>query len=92
MRCRSETKSAFGMYHLRSPVLLFGVHDALLVHVLSMYLPFFQDVLQTSSVSFGTWALAIAVALSVIPAMELHKWWWKRTSPICCLNPSGERP
>jgi magnesium-transporting ATPase (P-type) len=89
--CRSETKSAFGMSPLRSPVLLFGVLGALLVHVLSMYLPFFQDILQTSSVSPGTWALAIAVALTVIPALELHKWWWrKRTSSICCFNPSGE--
>ena len=78
------------MSPLRSPVLLFGVLGALLAHVLSMYLPFFQDILKTSSVSPGTWALAIAVALTVIPAMELHKWWWKRTSPICCINRRGE--
>jgi len=77
--CRSETQSAFGMSPLRSPVLLFGVLGALLVHVLSMYLPFLQDILETSSVSPGTWALAIGVALTVIPVMELHKWWWRRT-------------
>ena len=77
--CRSETQSALALSPLRSPVLVFGVLGALLVHVLSMYLPFFQDILATSSVSPGTWALAIGVALTVIPVMELHKWWWRRT-------------
>ena len=78
--CRSETTSAFAMSPLRSPVLVFGVLGALLVHVLSMYLPFFQDILETSSVTAGTWVLAIGVGLTVIPVMELHKWWWRRTN------------
>lgn len=87
--CRSETKSAFAMSPLRSPVLLFGVFGALLVHVLSMYLPFFQDILDTSPVSPGIWGLAIVIALTVIPAIELHKWWWWRRGTRLPQNADG---
>ena len=76
--CRSETTSAFAMSLFRSPVLVLGVLGALFVHVLGMYLPFFQEVLETKPVDSFTWLLALAVAATVIPAMELHKWLWKR--------------
>lgn len=74
--CRSETRSAFAISPLRSPVLLWGVSIALLVHVASMYLPFTRDLLGIAPVPRETWLAAVVLALCVVPAIELHKWWW----------------
>ncbi|MDR7540567.1 MAG: cation-translocating P-type ATPase C-terminal domain-containing protein, partial [Armatimonadota bacterium] len=79
--CRSELRSAFALSPLRSPVLLFGTLGAFLVHVISMYVPFLQNILKTEPVSLGAWATAIGVAILVIPAVDLHKWWWNRRHP-----------
>ena len=49
--CRSETKSIFGMFLLKSPVFVAGVALAFLAHVLSMYLPWGQKILRTQPVS-----------------------------------------
>lgn len=77
--CRSETKSAFSSWPLRSPILFFGTLGAFLVHVAGMYLPFFQDILATKPVDPWMWGVAIGVSILVVPAVELHKWWAKRT-------------
>ena len=76
--CRSESHSVLGMSPLRSPMLFFGTLAALLLHVASMYVPFFNDLLATQGVSPAAWLVAIAVAISIVPAIELHKWAWRR--------------
>ncbi len=75
--CRSETKSAFLLSPLRSPILLGGAVAALGIHVATMYLPFMQHLLGTSPVSPLTWAATAALALLIVPAVELHKWTWR---------------
>jgi P-type Ca2+ transporter type 2C len=75
---RSETKSAFALSPLRSPILMLGAAAALLIHVASMYIPFMQSVLGIHAVSPRTWLTVAALAVTVVPAMELHKWLWKR--------------
>jgi magnesium-transporting ATPase (P-type) len=75
---RSETKSAFALSPLRSPVLFFGTLGAFAIHVAGMHLPFMRDMLGTAPVSAREWASMIGIALSIIPAIELHKWWWAR--------------
>ena len=76
--CRSETKSVFVSSPLRSPVLLFGTLAALLIHIAGMYVPFLQGVLHTSPVNGTMWGVALLIALTIVPAMELHKWLWSR--------------
>lgn len=76
--CRSETKSAFALSPLRSPVLFFGTLAAFLTHVTAMYTPFLQKILQTGPVEWKYWGVAIAVSVSIVPAIELHKWVWNR--------------
>lgn len=76
--CRSETKSAFALSPLRSPVLLCGVLGALAIHVAAMYLPFMQYVLESQPVSARSWLLLILCALTIVPAIELHKFFWNR--------------
>ncbi len=79
--CRSERKSAFALSPLRSPILFFGTLAAFLIHVVAMYVPFLQDMLQTQPISVATWSVAIGVSLIIVPAVEIHKWWWNRRHP-----------
>lgn len=76
--CRSETKSAFARSPLRSPVLLIGALAAFSIHVSMMYVPFMQDVLETEPVSLTTWLVVAGLAMTIVPAMELHKWLWRQ--------------
>lgn len=76
--CRSETKSALAISPLRSPMLFFGTLGALLLHVVAMYVPFMEDILGTRPLDWQQWAIAIFVSALVVPAVELHKWWWNR--------------
>jgi magnesium-transporting ATPase (P-type) len=81
--CRSETRSAFALSPLRSPVLFFGTLGAFLIHVTAMYVPFLQDMLSTTPVGLSLWSVAIGVSVLIVPAVELHKWWWaKRAAAV----------
>lgn len=81
--CRSETKSAFRLSPLRSPVLLAGTATAFLIHVVAIYADFGQRILGTQSVPTTHWFGLIGLALSVLIAMEIHKWSWRhRTADV----------
>jgi magnesium-transporting ATPase (P-type) len=80
--CRSETKSAFALSPLRSPMLLGGVLAALGLHIFAMYLPFMQRVLQCEPVSWRTWLVLAACAVVIVPAIEIHKIVWNRRSAV----------
>lgn len=75
--CRSEFRSAFTLSPLRSPFLLAGAICALLVHVVAMHVPALQAVLRTESVSLQAWLAVGGLALSIVVAMEIHKWTWR---------------
>ena len=79
--CRSETKSAFSISIFRSPILIYGVIAAFLIHVASMYLPLGQKILRTEPVDFSTWMIAFGCSLSILVVMEIHKWFWKYRYP-----------
>jgi magnesium-transporting ATPase (P-type) len=74
--CRSESRSAFYLSPLRSPVLFFGTLGAFLIHVAAMHVPFLQELLVTKPVDLWIWGVAFAVSVTIVPAIELHKWWW----------------
>jgi len=76
--CRSETRSAFLISPFRSPLLLAAAASAFLIHVMAMHVPFMQGMLGTAPVSLSSWAVLAALALLIVPTMELHKWWWNR--------------
>lgn len=75
--CRSETRSALAISPLRSPMLLAGALGAFLVHVAAMYLPPLQAVLRTEPVSGQTWLVLIGLSLTILLALEIHKWSWR---------------
>lgn len=76
--CRSETRSAFALSPFRSPTLFFGTLAAFLIHVLGMHLEFLREILQTQPLGLESWLVAIGIGILVVPAIEIHKWWWNR--------------
>jgi len=81
VNCRSETKSAFSMSIFRSPILIYGVTGAFLIHVLSMYLPLGHKFLRTEAVDLSFWMMAFGCSLSILVVMEIHKLFWKYRYP-----------
>lgn len=75
--CRSETRSAFLMSPLRSPVLMIGMITAFAIHVAMTYLPFGNALLGTAPIDAELWAWLLALAIPILFVMELHKLSWR---------------
>ncbi len=75
--CRSEHASAFKVPLRRNVILVFGVLAAQGIHILSMQLPFMQNILRTEPVTLNEWLYLIALAIPVLLAMELFKFFNK---------------
>lgn len=71
--CRSESLSAFAISPRKSPILMIGIVSAFSIHLLMMYLPWGQALLNTQPVEARTWGFLFASALSILLIMELHK-------------------
>jgi magnesium-transporting ATPase (P-type) len=71
--CRSERTSAFRVPIRRNRILVFGVLAAQAVHILVMYTPLMQKVLQVAPVPPAEWASLIALALVLLLVMEAFK-------------------
>jgi magnesium-transporting ATPase (P-type) len=74
--CRSETRSAFAMSPLRSPVLMFGMLVAFSIHVAMTYLPVGNLLLSTQPVDASLWLQLLLLSLPILVVMELHKLSW----------------
>ena len=77
---RSETRSVFRHSPLRNRLLLFGTLAAQAIHIAAMYTPGLRDVLGIQPVSLSIWTQLLGVALVLLAAMELQKWWARRRS------------
>ena len=71
--CRSETLSVFRHNLLRNKILLLGTVAAQLIHIGAMYTPGLRDVLEIQPISFQHWFDLLAVAFSILLAMEIYK-------------------
>lgn len=71
--CRSEQRSAFQIPLLRSPILLIGAVSAFALHVVMMYWPIGQRLLNTEPVTPDLWGRMILLSLTVLAAIEMHK-------------------
>ena len=74
--CRSETRSAFAMSPLRSPVLMIGMLVAFSIHVAMTYLPVGNLLLSTQPVAASLWLQLLVLSLPILLVMELHKLSW----------------
>jgi magnesium-transporting ATPase (P-type) len=72
--CRSETRSVFSHNPLRNRLLLFGTLTAQLIHIGAMYWPSMAGVLHIHPVTMDHWFELLAIALTMLAVMELHKW------------------
>jgi Ca2+-transporting ATPase len=71
---RSEQVSIFRLSPFSNPFLIIATVAALAVHVAALHLPFTQYVLRIVPLDAGSWLRMIAVAATIVVAMELHKW------------------
>ncbi|NJN21383.1 MAG: HAD-IC family P-type ATPase [Leptolyngbya sp. RL_3_1] len=71
--CRSETRSVFQISPFSSPILLAGTLTAFLIHMAMMYWPMGNVLLSIQPVPLPTWGLLIALSLTVLITLEIHK-------------------
>ncbi len=71
--CRSEKISAFKIPLKNNYVLIIGVFSALGLHILSMYIPVMQDVLDIQPVGFVNFAILLGLASLLLLTMEIFK-------------------
>ncbi len=71
--CRSERESAFKIPINRNYILIFGIIAAQGLHMISLYMPFMRDLLETSPVKFSNWIILLLIACSIIAVMEIFK-------------------
>jgi Ca2+-transporting ATPase len=73
LNARSEARSLFSIDPRSNRLLLVGTLGAVAIHLLALQLPPTQALLSVEPLDATTWARTIAVAASVIVAVELHK-------------------
>lgn len=71
--CRSEKISAFKMPLKNNRFIVFAVIGALVLHVTFMYVPLFQNILNTNPVKIGEFIIILVMALPLLLAMEVFK-------------------
>lgn len=71
--CRSEYLSAFRKSPFSNRFLLIATVAAVSVHVAALYLPPTQYILRVEPVELDSWLRIIAVASTILIALELHK-------------------
>jgi magnesium-transporting ATPase (P-type) len=71
--CRSERRSVFGIPLFGNPFLILAVPAVQGLHILAMYLPFMREVLQVQPILVAEWLSLLALAASILVAMEIYK-------------------
>ncbi|HJL16145.1 MAG TPA: HAD-IC family P-type ATPase, partial [Sandaracinaceae bacterium LLY-WYZ-13_1] len=71
--CRSETRSLFRVPLKNNPWLVVAVLAAQGIHIASMYIPGWNDVLGVAPVTWDTWLVLFGVAASLLVFDELAK-------------------
>jgi magnesium-transporting ATPase (P-type) len=80
LNCRSESSSIFRIPFSRNYVLVFGILIAQGIHILSLQLPFMQEILRVEPISFQYWIQILLLAVPVIIVLEIFKFISKKTA------------
>ena len=70
---RSEHRSIFQLSPVSNPFLFIATVASLVVHVGALYVPWTQFVLRVQPIELEVWVEIIAVASTILVAVELHK-------------------
>ena len=76
---RSATRSVFTMKVWNNPWLIVGTVCAVGLHMIALYSPFMQKVLQTTGLSLQEWILIAITSFSVVLAEEIRKYFVRRS-------------
>ncbi|MBN2754838.1 MAG: HAD-IC family P-type ATPase [Candidatus Goldbacteria bacterium] len=71
--CRSESVSVFKVKLSKNYLLVAGVIAAQGLHIISMQIPFMQDLLKIKPIDFKGWIMVAALSLAMIVTMEIFK-------------------
>jgi magnesium-transporting ATPase (P-type) len=78
LNCRSEYRSAFRIPFGANPVLILGIIAAQGIHIISMYIPAMQDLLQIGPVSVQQWGVLLGISCLILAVMEVFKFFNSR--------------
>ncbi len=70
---RTENHSIFKIDHSKNKLLWLSVIFAQAIHILSMYNPFMQSILDIQPVSFEIWGILLCIAIVLTVVMEIEK-------------------
>jgi Ca2+-transporting ATPase len=76
--CRSEEKSIFQMNPFSNKFLVASTVMIILLQMVALYTPFFQQVLRTHPLNLNDWITIISVASSIIVVEEIRKFFYRR--------------
>jgi magnesium-transporting ATPase (P-type) len=71
--CRSEVTSAFKVPLNRNWILVLGVIAAQGIHILSMQIPFMQNILRVEPITLNEWVQVLILAIPMLLVMEVFK-------------------
>jgi magnesium-transporting ATPase (P-type) len=80
--CRSESTSLFKIPLKRNLILVFGVMAAQGIHILSMHLPFMQQILRVEPITLNEWLVVLVFGIPMIIVMEVFKFANKKGESI----------
>ncbi|MFD2203511.1 cation-translocating P-type ATPase [Shivajiella indica] len=79
--CRSERKSTFRIPLIKNYWLIILVFAAQGVHVVSMHIPFMQELLRIHPITLREWGTILTLALPIIIVMEIFKIFYNNQKP-----------
>jgi magnesium-transporting ATPase (P-type) len=77
---RSETESVFRVSPFSNRLLFAATAAALGIHIAALYFPPTQLLLRVEPIEPAAWIRIVLIATSVLVAMEIHKYLWRRRS------------
>jgi len=84
--CRSERHSAFKIGFFNNKLILWGIVFELVFASVLIYVPFFQDIFNTTALGWKDWGILFIFMLAIFISEEWRKWAWNN-KPI-----SGGKP
>jgi calcium-translocating P-type ATPase len=80
LNCRSETRSLLSIPFAANPWLLLAIAGAQTVQVAAMHTPGLDRLLDVTPLPWNQWLSLAALALTIIPVMEIYKAWRRNHS------------
>jgi Ca2+-transporting ATPase len=74
LSCRSTTRSIVSLRPVVSEALVAGLFASAAIHLVAVFVPTLRPVFRTFHITSYEWVVMLALAVSIVPAMEVLKW------------------